>query len=76
MEGETGMEPHAKEDAACSICHLYLHLSAVECDCCPGGNLHSEILPPSNILHRAIPHITRIVHEADRAQFSRLACDS
>lgn len=34
MPGE-GMDPEAGGTAECTICHLPLHLSAVECDCCP-----------------------------------------
>ena len=29
------MLPGARDDAECAICHCYLHLSAVECRCCP-----------------------------------------
>lgn len=25
-----------KDEPECSICHLYLHVSGLECDCCPG----------------------------------------
>ena len=25
-----------KDEPECSICHLYLHMSGLECDCCPG----------------------------------------
>ncbi len=36
MEQAVGMDKGAKEDAECAICRQYVHLSAVECDCCPG----------------------------------------
>lgn len=31
-----GFHKEDKDDAECAICHLYLHLSGLECDCCPG----------------------------------------
>lgn len=31
-----GMARGDTEDAECAICRAYCHLSAVECDCCPG----------------------------------------
>lgn len=31
-----GFDAGATDDAECAICHLYMHLSAVECDCCAG----------------------------------------
>ena len=30
------MDAGAKDDAECAICRQYVHLAAVECDCCPG----------------------------------------
>ncbi|KAK9819859.1 hypothetical protein WJX72_003401 [[Myrmecia] bisecta] len=30
-----GMDKGASDDAECAICHMYVHCSAVECDCCP-----------------------------------------
>jgi len=36
VEQAVGMAPGAGEDAACAICRQYVHLAAVECDCCPG----------------------------------------
>ena len=30
-----GFEPEEKDEAECAICHLYLHVSGLECDCCP-----------------------------------------
>jgi histone demethylase JARID1 len=30
-----GMRAGDRQDAACAVCHLFLHLSAVECECCP-----------------------------------------
>ena len=30
-----GMHAGCKDDAECAVCHCYLHLSAVECKCCP-----------------------------------------
>lgn len=30
-----GLHGSAKEDSECAICHSYLHLSGVECKCCP-----------------------------------------
>ena len=35
VELPVGMLPGARDDAECAICHCYLHLSAVECRCCP-----------------------------------------
>lgn len=31
-----GFEPEEKDEAECAICHLYLHVSGLECNCCPG----------------------------------------
>lgn len=36
MEQAVGMDAGAKDDAECAICRQYVHLAAVECDCCPG----------------------------------------
>ena len=30
------MDAGARDDAECAICRQYVHLCAVECDCCPG----------------------------------------
>ncbi|KAA6416700.1 MAG: lysine-specific demethylase 5C-like, partial [Trebouxia sp. A1-2] len=31
-----GFHKDDKDEAECAICHLYLHVSGLECDCCPG----------------------------------------
>lgn len=31
-----GFQKDDKDEAECAICHLYLHVSGLECDCCPG----------------------------------------
>ena len=36
VEQAVGMDNGAKDDAECAICRQYVHLAAVECDCCPG----------------------------------------
>lgn len=30
-----GLRSGDREDAQCAVCHLFVHFSAVECDCCP-----------------------------------------
>eukprot|EP00803_Ostreobium_quekettii_P005497 evm.model.scf_1.21 EVM.evm.TU.scf_1.21 scf_1:357513-369896(+) len=36
IESAVGLKKGDREDALCSICHQYLHLSAVACSSCPG----------------------------------------
>lgn len=49
-----GMHSGCKDDAECAVCHCYLHLSAVECKCCPKRYVclrHADSLcecPPSS----------------------------
>lgn len=43
----TGIKPTDKEDAECATCRCLLHISALECDCCPGRYVclhHSDTL--------------------------------
>ena len=64
-----GFHKDDKDEAECAICHLYLHASGLECDCCPGRRV---CLQHADNLCECDPTRWRLVYRYSLQDLSRI----